>query len=88
MPGIVLKQNPRRNRELETMPDIQLLSSPGIAVQRTASLPLAYAGRPSIPETFETDREAAAYWIARSSRAMTVVDEAAAYQPLSSQADF
>jgi hypothetical protein len=28
-----------------------LLSSPGITVRRTASLPLAYAGRPSIPET-------------------------------------
>jgi hypothetical protein len=28
-------------------------------------------GRPSIPETFEIKREAAAYWIARSSRATT-----------------
>jgi len=27
------------------------LSSPGLAVRRTASLPLAYAGRSSIPET-------------------------------------
>src|SRR6266481_573883 len=38
----------------------QNLSSPGLI------------GRPSIPETFEITREAAAYWIARSSRAMTV----------------
>jgi hypothetical protein len=28
-------------------------------------------GRPSIPETFKINREAAAYWIARSSRATT-----------------
>src|SRR6267143_2574974 len=42
------------------------LSSPGLT------------GRPSIPETFEIDREAAAYWIARSSRATTVLIVAAA----------
>ena len=30
-------------------------------------------GRPSIPEAFQIDREAAAYWIARSSRATTVL---------------
>src|SRR6267143_1907544 len=42
------------------------LSSPGLT------------GRPSIPETFEIDREAAAYSIARSSRAMTVLIVAAA----------
>jgi hypothetical protein len=30
-------------------------------------------GRPSIPETIVFDREAAAYWIARSSRATTVL---------------
>ena len=39
---------------------------PAIAVRRTASLPLAYAGRPSIPEMVVFNREAAAYWIARS----------------------
>ncbi|MFH1342917.1 MAG: hypothetical protein ABIL01_17200 [Pseudomonadota bacterium] len=37
------------------------LSSPGLA------------GRPSIPEAFEINREAAAYWIARSSRATTTL---------------
>src|ERR1700704_1982259 len=42
------------------------LSSPGLT------------GRPSIPETFEIDREAAAYSIARSSRATTVLIVAAA----------
>src|SRR5260370_42575382 len=34
-------------------------------------------GRPSIPETPENSREAAAYWIVRSSRTTTVVWEAA-----------
>src|ERR1700732_4400913 len=43
------------------------LSSPGLT------------GRPSIPEAFEIDRGAAAYWIARSSRAMTVLIVAAAF---------
>jgi hypothetical protein len=33
-------------------------------------------GRPSIPETPENSREAAAYWIVRSSRTTTVVLEA------------
>src|SRR5882757_913185 len=42
------------------------LSSPGLT------------GRPSIPEAFEIDRGAAAYWIARSSRATTVLIVAAA----------
>jgi hypothetical protein len=42
------------------------LSSPGLT------------GRPSIPEAFEIDREAAAYWIARSSRATTILIVAAA----------
>jgi hypothetical protein len=37
------------------------LSSPGLT------------GRPSIPEAFAINREAAAYWIARSSRATTGV---------------
>src|SRR6266446_7764343 len=32
-------------------------------------------GRPSIPETPENNREAAAYWIVRSSRTTTVVVE-------------
>jgi hypothetical protein len=40
--------------------------------QTPLSLP-GLTGRPSIPETFEINREAAAYWIARSSRAMTVL---------------
>jgi hypothetical protein len=31
MPGIVRKQDPRRNRELETMPDIQILIAAVIA---------------------------------------------------------
>src|ERR1700730_5487847 len=43
------------------------LSSPGLT------------GRPSIPEAFEIDRGAAAYWIARSSRATTVLIVAAAF---------
>jgi hypothetical protein len=33
-------------------------------------------GRPSIPETPENNRKAAAYWIVRSSRTTTVVWEA------------
>src|ERR1700676_4964498 len=43
------------------------LSSPGLT------------GGPSIPEAFEIDRGAAAYWIARSSRATTVLIVAAAF---------
>jgi hypothetical protein len=31
MPGIVRKQDPRRNRELETMPDIQSSNVPAFA---------------------------------------------------------
>jgi hypothetical protein len=34
---------------------------------------LRECGGPSIPEAVEIDREAAAYWVARSSRAMTPV---------------
>jgi hypothetical protein len=45
------------------------LSSPGLML----------TGRPSIPEAFEIDRGAAAYWIARSSRATTVLIVAAAF---------
>src|SRR5450432_801276 len=37
--------------------------------RRTASLPLAYDRATQYPEAFEIDRGAAAYWIARSSRA-------------------
>jgi hypothetical protein len=33
------------------------------------------SGRSSIPEAFVVDREAAAYWVARSSRAMTTCRE-------------
>src|SRR4051812_721025 len=38
---------------------------------------LRESGGPNIPEAFEIDRESAAYWVARSSRAMTPVDVAA-----------
>ena len=34
---------------------------------------LRESGGPSIPETLEINREAAAYWVVRSSRTMTVV---------------
>jgi hypothetical protein len=46
-------------------PTAPRLPSHGIAVRRTASLPLAYAGRSSIPETLVINREVAAYWITR-----------------------
>src|SRR5258706_14920558 len=39
-------------------------------------------GRPSIPETHENNREAAAYWIVRSSRTMTAVWKPAKQSPV------
>jgi hypothetical protein len=41
------------------------VSSPGIAVRRTASLPLAYDRAIQYQETLKINGEAAAYWITR-----------------------
>jgi hypothetical protein len=52
-------------------------SSPGIDVRRTASLPLAYDRAIQYSRDGSAlSREAAAYWVARSSRAMTAGDVA------------
>src|ERR1700693_312596 len=48
------------------------LSSPGIAVRRTASLPLAYAGRSSIPEVVGMESRGLSVLDTPLSRGMTV----------------